>query len=46
MQHDDKEFTVEIKTEMGADITKNIVVEVFNTRTRKPSGINGTKASH
>jgi hypothetical protein len=39
-------FTVEIKTEMGADETGNIVVEVFNTKQHKPSGINATKATH
>jgi len=46
IEHDGKEFTVEIKTEMGADVTKNIVVEVYNTKQRKPSGINSTKSSH
>jgi len=46
MEHDGKKFTVEIKTEMGADETGNIVIEVFNTKQRKPSGINGTKATH
>jgi len=37
---------VEIKTDLGAETTQNIVVEVFNTKQRKPSGINSTKSSH
>ena len=43
---DDKNFTVEIKIEQGADQSGNIVVEVYNTKQRKPSGINATKATH
>ena len=39
-------FTVEFKTEKGADDSGNIVVEIANTRTLKPTGIFGTKATH
>lgn len=38
------ELTLETKTDFGPHKTGNIVVEIMNTRTMKPSGIDGTKA--
>jgi len=37
--------TFEIKTDLGANVTNNIVIEILNTKLNKNSGINSTSAN-